>query len=57
MTTEKKVGCAECGYSGWIMIEQPYGQPIAKRCKCYEEYLEEKDRVAWGEKFKGRRVR
>lgn len=54
--TEKKVGCDECDWTGWILIEQPHGQLIAKKCKCYEEYLEEKDRAKWNEKFKGRKT-
>jgi len=37
----KRVGCVECGYKGFILIEQERGQPIAQRCKCYEEFLKE----------------
>ena len=47
---QKKVGCAECGGTGWITIEQPHGQPLAKKCECYEKYLEERDKPQWGKK-------
>jgi len=38
----KKLGCVDCGYKGFILIKQERGQPMAKRCKCYEEFLKEK---------------
>ena len=46
----KRIGCDECGGSGFIMIEQPHGQPLAKKCKCYEEYLAKRDKPQWGKK-------
>ena len=39
----KRVGCIECGYKGFVLIEQERGQPIAKKCKCYEEFLRERN--------------
>lgn len=56
MNQEKKVGCAECGWTGWKTIEQPHGQPLAKKCECYEKYLTEKDKAEWGKKSKRRRA-
>ena len=51
----KRVGCKECDGSGWIKIDQPHGQLIAKRCECYKKYIADKDKPQWGEKFKRRK--
>jgi len=49
-SSQKKVGCAECGYKGFILIEQSHSQPLFKRCRCYEEYMVERDKPQWGKK-------
>ena len=45
----KSVGCKECE-NGWILIKQPHGQLIAKRCECYKKYMAERDKPQWGKK-------
>ena len=45
----KSVGCAECE-NGWILIKQPHGQLIAKRCECYKKYMADKNKPQWGKK-------
>jgi len=45
----KSVGCKECE-NGWILIKQPHGQLIAKRCECYKKYMADKNKPQWGKK-------
>lgn len=39
---EPKIGCDECDGKGYIVIDNPYGQALFKRCKCFKKFLVEK---------------
>lgn len=31
---EQKSGCEKCNYTGFILIDSPDAQPVARRCEC-----------------------
>lgn len=41
---ERKVGCEKCSYTGFILIDSPDAQPIARRCECLLAVIEAKNK-------------
>ena len=52
---EPKIGCDECDGKGYMLVDNPYGQALVKRCKCFKEFLAAKRKKEREKKREGRK--